>query len=264
MTSMPRLVSLAILTTLIIFLGITFYQIVAPFLLPLFLAAVTAVWCQPLYGFFQKRFRGRDRIAAVVTIGSVFTLVFVPLVLAVVTAAIQLKDITTRNIQAFKDAIEKMPLDHHVESMVGTIETLRNHDQPLSDDVKAKVREWSLKALDYVKPVPGEDATPQERDKVIAERERLLQELEQNLAEASKDAGQQLQDLTMKTLGLAASGGWGLTSKTFGLLGALVGGLIALTVFLIAFYYFLCEGSSLLDATQKLIPVQIAYQRQLI
>ena len=264
MTSMPRIVSLTILTTLIIFLGITFYQIVAPFLLPLFLAAVTAVWCQPLYGYFQKKCRGRDRVAAVSTISTVFLLLFVPLALAIVTAAMQLKDITTRNIQAFRAAIDKMPLDGKVESMVGTIESLQKQDQPLSDDVKDKVREWSVKALDYVKPLPSDEATAEERDKVLAEREKLLKELEENLAEATKDAGQQLQDLAMKSLGLAASGGWGLTTRTFGLLGTFIGLMIGMTIFLIAWYYFLCDGSTLLDATQKLIPVQIDYQRQLI
>src|SRR6185503_15059811 len=78
MTSMARLVSLAILTGLIVFLGITFYQIVTPFLLPLFLAAITAVWCQPLHGYFQRKFRGRDRVAAAATMTSVCILLFVP------------------------------------------------------------------------------------------------------------------------------------------------------------------------------------------
>lgn len=264
MTSMARLVSLAILTTLIVFLGITFYQIVAPFLLPLFLAAVTAVWCQPLYEYFRKKCRGRDSVAAAATISTLFLLLFVPLALAVVTAAVQLKDITTRNIRAFTASIEKKVADNNAGAVAGAIENLRHPDQPLSDDVKVKVREWSLKALDYVKPIPGTEATPEERDKVVAERDQLLKELEQNLADASQDAGHHLQELAMKSLGLAASGGWGLTTKTFGVLGALVGMVIGLTMFLIALYYFLCDGSSLLDATQKLIPVQIDYQRQLI
>ncbi|MBC7819008.1 MAG: AI-2E family transporter [Planctomycetaceae bacterium] len=263
---MARLVSLAILTGLIVFLGITFYQIVAPFLLPLFLAAVTAVWCQPLYEFFRKKCRGRDWLAAGATIVSVFTLLFVPLVLAVVSAAVQLKDLTTQNIQALTTKFENLPLSNsdNSETMAGTIDRLRKSDQPMSDDLKARIREWSLKALDYVKPLPGEEATTEERDKVLAEREQLLEELEQNLAEASQDAGLHLQELAMKSLGLAASSGWGLTTKTFGLLGAAVGMVIGLTVFLIGFYYFLCDGSSLLETTQKLIPVQIDYQRQLI
>ena len=57
----PRLVSLAVLLALIVLLGSTFYQVIAPFLLPLFLAAVLAVICQPLQGYFLKRTGGRAR-----------------------------------------------------------------------------------------------------------------------------------------------------------------------------------------------------------
>ncbi len=248
MTSMARLVSLAILTGLIVFLGITFYQIVTPFLLPLFLAAITAVWCQPLHGYFLRKFRGRERVAAAATMTSVCIVLFVPLSLAIVTAAWQLKDLAVRGTEKFSATVGK----------------LQRADQPSNDEVKAEIRKLATKALDYIQPLPGESASSAERETAEAERQRLLNEFEQGLTDAVQDAGPPLQDLAMKSLGIAASGGWGLTTKTFGLLGAVVGMIVGLTMFLIAFYYFLCDGASLLDATQKLIPVQIDYQRQLI
>lgn len=248
MTSMARLVSLAILTGLIVFLGITFYQIVAPFLLPLFLAAITAVWCQPLHGYFLRKFRGRERVAAAATMTSVCLLLFVPLTLAIVSAAWQLKDLAV---------IGRAKVS-------ATVEKFQHADQSSNDELKAQVRKLATKTLDYVQPLPGESATAAEREVAEAERRRLLDEFEQGLTDAVQDAGPPLQELAMKSLGIAASGGWGLTTKTFGLLGAAIGLMIGLTMFLIAFYYFLCDGSSLLDATQKLIPVQIDYQKQLI
>lgn len=248
MTSMPRLVSLAILTTLIIFLGITFYQIVAPFLLPLFLAAVTAVWCQPLYGLCQRKLRGRDWLAAGSTVTVVCAVLFVPLVLAVVTAAIQLRDLATR----------------HQSAITSKFEQLQNTDRPSNDQLKEKMHEMAVKALDFAKPIPDANATAEERDRVHAERQQILEELDQTLTSASEDAGQHLQELAMKSLGLAASGGWGLTTKTFGLLGAVVGGLVGLTMFLIGLYFFLVDGASLLAASEKLVPVQVEYQRQIL
>ncbi|MFM9965914.1 MAG: AI-2E family transporter [Planctomycetaceae bacterium] len=247
---MPRLVSLAILTGLIVFLGITFYQIVAPFLLPLFLAAVTAVWCQPLYGLCQRKLRGRNWLAAGATVAIVCVVLFVPLVLTVVTAAIQLRDFASR----------------HQDSITSNFEKLQHRDRPSSDQLKEKVRELAIKALDFAKPIPDatSDATVERRDKVLAERQQILDDLDKNLTAASQDAGQHLQELAMKSLGLAASGGWGLTTRTFGLLGALVGGLIGLTMFLIGLYFFLCDGAALLAATEKLIPMQVEYQRQLM
>ena len=52
MTQMTRLVSLAVVTLLIIFLGITFFHVIAPFLLPLFLAGVVAMLAQPIQHVF--------------------------------------------------------------------------------------------------------------------------------------------------------------------------------------------------------------------
>ena len=47
--NLARVISLGALAGLIAFLGVTFYKVVAPFLLPLFLAAVVAVLCRPWY-----------------------------------------------------------------------------------------------------------------------------------------------------------------------------------------------------------------------
>ena len=52
---MARLVSLGILVLLIIVLGVTFYHVVAPFLLPLFVAGVVSLLFRPLY----RRILGR-------------------------------------------------------------------------------------------------------------------------------------------------------------------------------------------------------------
>lgn len=245
MTSMPRIVSLAILTTLIIFLGITFYQIVAAFLLPLFLAAITAVWCQPLNGYFQKRFGGRERWAAAATTATVSLVLFLPLVLGVFFAAKQLLDFTTKKLDG--------------ESPTAFVRRMLPQD--MSDgELKSKVRAAGERVLDYFEPIPSGDVSAEDREKVVADRNAKLDQLEQQFTDASADAGSQLQDLAMKSLGVAASG----ASRTIGVLGAFVGGMIGLTMFLIALYYFLCDGSALLSATENLIPVQVDYQRQLV
>ncbi|HSG70749.1 MAG TPA: hypothetical protein VLA12_10065, partial [Planctomycetaceae bacterium] len=46
---MARLVSLGILVLLIVVLGIMFYNVIAPFMLPVFLAGVVSLLFRPLY-----------------------------------------------------------------------------------------------------------------------------------------------------------------------------------------------------------------------
>ncbi|MBQ19106.1 MAG: hypothetical protein CMJ65_18515 [Planctomycetaceae bacterium] len=88
--SMARLISLGILLLVIVFLGITFYQVVAPFLLPLFLAGVVTILCQPVYGYFLRRMGRGPRLAAGMTTTVVLVLVLVPLLLGVLFATLEL------------------------------------------------------------------------------------------------------------------------------------------------------------------------------
>ncbi len=94
----PRLVSLAVLLVLIVLLGSTFYQVIAPFLLPLFLAAVLAVICQPLQRYFLKRTGGRPAWAAALTTIAVAAMVVGPLVIGTFVAAVQFLDLADRSL----------------------------------------------------------------------------------------------------------------------------------------------------------------------
>ena len=90
MTSTARIVSLTVLTVLIVFLGITFYHVIAPFLLPLFLAGVTAVICQPVFQFFLRRTNNRKRLSAALTTASILAAFLIPLSVGISMASVQL------------------------------------------------------------------------------------------------------------------------------------------------------------------------------
>jgi len=87
---MARLVSLILLAVIVIFLAITFFQVLAPFLLPLFLAGVLAMLCQPLYQRILAKTKNRPRLAAGLTTTAVMALIFIPAMLGTMFAAAQL------------------------------------------------------------------------------------------------------------------------------------------------------------------------------
>lgn len=64
---MARMVSLGVLVALILVIGFLSYEVMASFLLPLFLAAMLTVLFHPVYDWITKRCRGRTRIAAALT-----------------------------------------------------------------------------------------------------------------------------------------------------------------------------------------------------
>ncbi|MFN5297583.1 MAG: permease, partial [Planctomycetaceae bacterium] len=62
-----RLVSLGLLGALLVSLAVLFYQVLSPFLLPLFLAAVLAMLTQPLHRWIATRVGPRPALAAGLT-----------------------------------------------------------------------------------------------------------------------------------------------------------------------------------------------------
>src|SRR5690606_26026830 len=87
---MVRVVSLSVLLTLIIILGLTFFQVLAPFLLPLFLAGVFAILCQPLFRYYLHRTRNHVRLASALTTGTVVSIILIPIGLVIVLSSLQL------------------------------------------------------------------------------------------------------------------------------------------------------------------------------
>ena len=87
---MARVVSLTILSTLIVILGLTFFRVLAPFVLPLFLAGVTTLLVQPVFQKLIVRFKGRVRLAAGVLSVGVLLAILVPLTVGTLLASLEL------------------------------------------------------------------------------------------------------------------------------------------------------------------------------
>ena len=104
---MVRLVSLAVLTAAIAVLGVMFFRVVAPYLLPLFLAAVAAVICQPSLRNATKRLKGRDNLAAGLVTGMVLAGILIPATAAVVIASLQAysfsQQVSVESLQSVRD-----------------------------------------------------------------------------------------------------------------------------------------------------------------
>lgn len=87
---MNRFVSLSVLLALIVLLGSMLFQVIAPFILPLFLAAVLAVICQPLHNFFLRKTGHRMALSAALSTATLVAMLVVPTVIGTLVCALQL------------------------------------------------------------------------------------------------------------------------------------------------------------------------------
>jgi predicted PurR-regulated permease PerM len=211
MTQMPRLVSLVLMAVLIIALGLTFYHVVAPFLMPLFLAAVLAILCRPIYRRALRWTNDRTHLSAGLT-ALFLAILLVPITLGTVSAARQLYRMaeTTLKSSDWKNVIGSISNNERVQ------QAIQWYGQATGDPINV--------------------------DEIETEVGVRLREVSATLAH--------------KTLGVAGS--------PFNVLGRALSMLVGAMTFAIAFYYFLVDGPSLVEATINLIPVHREYQRQII
>ncbi|MBS0205421.1 MAG: AI-2E family transporter [Planctomycetes bacterium] len=95
---MSRYISLGVLLALILLLGSMFYRVISPFLLPLFLAAVLAVICQPLQKYFLRKTGGRTSWAAALTTATVTLMIVGPLTVGTFVAAMNLYTLADQHL----------------------------------------------------------------------------------------------------------------------------------------------------------------------
>ncbi|MEW4526439.1 AI-2E family transporter [Maioricimonas sp. JC845] len=219
---MVRLVSLSILLTLIVVLGITFFRVIAPYLLPLFLAGVVALLCQPVFRYFMVRTGQRLRVSAGLTTASVVAAIMVPLLVATLMASLQLY-VFALNV---------------------------------SDDTVWKDVFGSLEAEIEGEATFAQTAADTINDLLPASYQRTPEQWREFAQEKVRDV---LRGLGDRSLGLAGQTFDVLT----GILATTVAVMLSLVIFVVALYYFLADGTTLIDATEELIPVHVEYQRQL-
>ncbi|QDT30772.1 AI-2E family transporter [Gimesia panareensis] len=224
---MVRLVSLCIIFCLILFLGVTFFKVIMPFLLPLFLAGIVAMISQPLLNYFVKRTKGHVRIAAGITTTLIVSAILVPLCVGIFLGSLQLFT-TVVNI------LDEANWNKTVQAVREKVE--------VSNVKLHQFVDWSN---EYLGKVDESQGTKSGSQKAELTDEFIRKNLQATLVPIAK-----------RSLGFAAS--------TVGMLGSIFSALVAWIMFIIALYYFLADGYVLIESTQSLIPVHLDYQKRLI
>ena len=265
MPPVARLISLGILTTLIVALGITFYHVLAPFLLPLFLAWIVAIVCQPLYLWCVKRTKDRPRLAAGLTTTGILLGVLLPLAIGTVIAATQLISTAQAALEDRADqetevdwrtALDRLTRHPKVVAAARFIEPYLAHVpiEPEATTKAATPAESGPALIIDAEPArePAITTTPQEIDSEVA-RQRFQRRIDASLRATLKYIG-------ARTIGIVGE----VPGIALGLLGRIVSLLIAVVMFSIGLYYFLCDGPDLLAAAENLIPIEREHQRELL
>lgn len=241
-----RTISLLVLTGLIACLGLAFLRVVQPFLLPLLLAVVTAMVLQPVMRYFLCRTGQRQALSAALTTLSLLAVVMVPLTVGIIVGATQLYDwssdfFPTGGGQTWPESVPDTPPATADAKSDTTTELAATPAPDIYDRMYRRMHVGTL--VHRLQPFLAPDAKPADFEK------RVLLMVRENLPKL-------LENIANQTLGLAAT--------TFGFLGSLAALALTLSVYITAVYFFLADGTQLLESTQCLIPVQREHQDRLL
>jgi predicted PurR-regulated permease PerM len=135
---MSRMISFWVLIGIIVLLGIVFYQVMAMFLLPLFLAVMLAVVFHPLHHWMLLKCKGRQRTAALLTTLAMLLIVLVPGGWVITMATLEGISLATKlNVVTIQEKIDKLrdragldypfPIDlREIQSEFDKLEELQN------------------------------------------------------------------------------------------------------------------------------------------
>ena len=92
-SNVSRYISFGLLLGVIAIVGLLFYEVMAHFLIPLFLSAILVVVFRPLHRWIINKSGGREKLAAALTTLSVLLTVLAPLTVIFFMAAIEGKQV---------------------------------------------------------------------------------------------------------------------------------------------------------------------------
>jgi len=90
---MARIISFIVLVAILLVMGALFFQVMAGFFVPLFLAVLLVVMFRPVHRWFVSRCRGRERLAAGLTTLAILAIVMAPLLLVLIQAGFEASSI---------------------------------------------------------------------------------------------------------------------------------------------------------------------------
>lgn len=225
----PRVISLIVLVGLVVLFGAMFYQVMAQFLVPLFLAMLLTVLASPLFNWLLPRCKNSPRLASLATVFAILAMILIPTVL-----------LSIRAIKQADSLFATYGPEQKTTESSSTTESSRLPVSPAAADLSKTPPQLNTLESQKFHDLIVQGVT------WVNEHIGLSLNADEVQATIVSNAKTWLKDLALKTPG-------NVISFLFGL-----------SIMLIAVYYFLIDGHSMIESVGKLLPLDNAHQRLLL
>lgn len=241
---MPRVISFIVPLAIILLVGVVFFQVMAQFIVPLFLACVLLVVSQPLHGRILGRMPQHPRVAALITTVLILLVVLLPLVWL--------------GWNAYRELRQLVPHDDITPAAAVALSPGASAAAPVPAPTKTQDSPETVP-----KTIPNDPATVQpltkQGDTFVDRFHKAAIDLRNRF---QKLTGVEIDDTAVRDF--VAKAGSMVASKALGGVQFALGTLIGLAIMVIALYYFLADGPTMIAAVLELSPLDARYEQELL
>jgi predicted PurR-regulated permease PerM len=299
--AMSRLVSFIVLVGILVVIAVFFFRVMAGFFVPLFLAALLGVVFQPVFRWTLAKAGGYRYVASTLTTALVLVAILLPIGLVITTATLeglslidqlQLANVRTKLDELRVQAGFQMPRKDDLQFIEARLRLWRKQQREgVSPSVSAEKVDNLLQRIDDLETWRQEQSQPPiadpaavraaltalrdarndtvEQDSALIEADAEFREFKRNLlggtyrafitelVNPTDEQVEQFRRTTLSSAGLVLSFG----SDTALWFGKLAFGIVIMVVSL---FFFLAEGSRMVDAIIRVSPLEERYVRELV
>ncbi len=229
---LSRVISIVVLVALVVLFGAMFYQVMAEFLVPLFLAMLLTVLASPLFEWLLPRCKNSPRWASLATVFLILAMILIPTVLLSIRAVREAENLFPHaDDTSFAKSAAAGVTSGTAEKLAASpaVEELASNPPTLNTLESQKFHDLVVRGVTWINEHTGLSLKPDEVQTKIVSRAKTW-----------------LQDLAIKTP------------------TRVISFLFGLTIMLIAVYYFLIDGHAMIESIGKLLPLAGDHQRTLL
>ncbi len=229
---MPRVISFIVLLAIVLLVGAIFFQVMAQFFVPLFLACVLLVVFEPVHRWIGDRFPDWPRMSAMLTTVAIILLVVLPLVWLGFKAYVDFDALLSRPVVA---------------------DSADQNGQPVA---KATPKPQAA-------PITGTSNGLNPNEKEQAELTHNLKNLANRLV--GNFANRAHLKIDVATIEEFVNWVSGFAAKILVTgVQSIIGAVVGLFILVIALYYFLADGPAMVEAVMAVSPLDRRYEHELL
>lgn len=266
---MPRVVSFIVLVAILAFIASMFFKVMAQFVLPLFLAAVLVVVFKPLHEWIREQIPGRLRLSAIITTFLIMLVVLLPTAWLGWHAYLEGRLVFDYLKNRENRAVLEKKLTDAARSVTDVFPFLDIYEKPVTDPAAGSLLPTNPVNPETAKTAATPPSVPEPpADDVDGEGEEEPSEISVFEPAIDTDGGKTSETaepnlrLRVEALYDVAAGAVGglLIAMAQGLLGVTLG----LIIMVLAIYYFLVDGPTMINTMMRLSPLDNEYERELL